>query len=224
MDALVGALGQPRLAGYLRHSGMVPQNAVRLYAWNLEVSSSLWGPLALLEVTVRNAIDAQLRNMFGEDWWAGERDLLSRNERLAAQQTVQKFSQKIRGVTSPDAFVANSTLGFWVGLVGPGQRSLRHYDYETSLWQPGLFRAFPLLPQARRKLLHHELNVLRGLRNRIAHHEPIHHMDIGYLRDLIVRVTGYVEPDVADFVLSVEQVSQALNRREDALSGPPTRV
>lgn len=180
MDALVGALGQPRLAGYLRHSGMVPQNAVRLYAWNLEVSSSLWGPLALLEVTVRNAIDAQLRNMFGEDWW--------------------------------------------VGLVGPGQRSLRHYDYETSLWQPGLFRAFPLLPQARRKLLHHELNVLRGLRNRIAHHEPIHHMDIGYLRDLIVRVTGYVEPDVADFVLSVEQVSQALNRREDALSGPPTRV
>ena len=107
---------------------------------------------------------------------------------------------------------------------GPGQRASRKYDYETILWQPGLFRAFPTLPNARRKLLHHELNVLRGLRNRIAHHEPIHHMDVGYLRNLIVRVTNYVEPSVADFVLSVEQVSQAIGRREIALSMKPTRI
>jgi hypothetical protein len=212
------------MESYLRLADESPQKALRLYAWNLEVSSALWGPLALLEVTVRNTIHLQLSNMFGDDWWRTERGLLNRHEMLAAAQTVQKLSRNASGGIDPDSFVSNSSFGFWVGILGPGQRSSRQHDYETTLWQPGLFRAFPQLPNSRRKLLHHELNVLRGLRNRIAHHEPIHHMDVNYLRDLIIRVTNYVDPSVALFVVSVEQASTAIARREIAMSTRPTRI
>jgi hypothetical protein len=44
-------------------------------------------------------------------------------------------------------------------------------SYNRTLWRPCLKYAFI---NARRQRLHDELNHLRELRNRIAHHEPIH--------------------------------------------------
>jgi hypothetical protein len=44
--------------------------ALRLYVWNIAVSSAFWGPLQVLEVVLRNALHDRLTARFSrEDWW-----------------------------------------------------------------------------------------------------------------------------------------------------------
>ena len=76
--------------------------------------------------------------------------------------------------------VAELSFGFWWSLLG--------HEYNRRLWQPCLRSAFD--GSVRRAQLHSELNELRLLRNRIAHHEPIHGRD---LDQLYVRLLGVAE-------------------------------
>jgi hypothetical protein len=50
-----------RLAHYRAAAGGHDADALALYEWNVELSSALQGPLGIAEVTVRHAIDTQLR-------------------------------------------------------------------------------------------------------------------------------------------------------------------
>ncbi len=78
--------------------------------------------------------------------------------------------------------MAELTFGFW--------RYLLARKHHTDLWVPGLHRAFPNLLDAARKRREAEdrLEHLHFLRNRVAHHEPIHRRtllkDYGELLDL----------------------------------------
>ena len=64
-------LSPARLAPYYVFAGGELAAALRLYAWNVEVSAAFHGPLGVLEVGLRNAIDVELRSLTGRvDWWA----------------------------------------------------------------------------------------------------------------------------------------------------------
>jgi hypothetical protein len=92
-------ISEPRLARYLEHCERVEQVALRLYAWNIEVSSALWGPLSVLEVLIRNAIHNQMRLGRADDWWT--LTYLATKE----QSSVDRAIEKAREVTGydPDA-------------------------------------------------------------------------------------------------------------------------
>jgi hypothetical protein len=53
------------------------------------------------------------------------------------------------------------------------RRYLLSARYEHILWIPALRKAFPHLPNGRRKYVASRVERLHHLRNRIAHHEPI---------------------------------------------------
>ncbi|ELB86058.1 hypothetical protein Rwratislav_46905, partial [Rhodococcus wratislaviensis IFP 2016] len=59
-------------------------------------------------------------------------------------------------------------FGFW--------RFLHSRSYEATLWTPSLRHAYPHQTPRRRSDVYNHLNTLR---NRIAHHEPIHGPAIG---------------------------------------------
>lgn len=59
-DTIAGHLSAPRLKPYLAAAGSVP-GAMRLYRWNLELSGAIHEALGVVEVTMRNSIDAQLQ-------------------------------------------------------------------------------------------------------------------------------------------------------------------
>ena len=82
--------------------------AIRLYAWNIEVSSAFWGP-------IHNA----LRTGRSDRWWADGVNLAHR-EAASLQATIKRLSGRTGHEPSPDEVVAASTFGFWVGLTGPG--------------------------------------------------------------------------------------------------------
>jgi hypothetical protein len=59
--------------------------------------------------------------------------------------------------------IAELTFGFWPSLIS------KHFH---PLWSASLHKAFPYA-HAPRRAVHLRLEVIRRLRNRIAHHEPI---------------------------------------------------
>jgi hypothetical protein len=65
--------------------------AIRLYAWNIEVSSAFWGPIGVLEVMLRNRIHNALRTGRSDRWWADGVNLAHR-EAASLQATIKRLS------------------------------------------------------------------------------------------------------------------------------------
>src|SRR5882724_5116542 len=65
---LIQTIGPARFAPYLRACRNDATTALDLYVWNLQVGASFYGPLAIFEVTVRNALHRELAALFGPTW------------------------------------------------------------------------------------------------------------------------------------------------------------
>lgn len=210
-------LSAARFGRYLEHAGGHADIASRLVAWNAEVTSAFWGPIAALEVFVRNAVHDAMRRDRRDDWWNDPTVCSMPRERYAIDGAVRTLER--RGVSDPDAdrVVAATSLGLWVGLTDAGVPRHPHLSYETALWQPRIAGAFPHRGSVRRKQLHRMLDEVRRLRNRLAHHEPVHDQALERVRDDIVRLAGFVDPDAASYVAQAHRIDDALARRDLAL-------
>jgi len=162
-------LSAPRLAPYVGACGGDARKAVRLYTWNVEVSSAFWGAVHVLEVALRNAEHEQMAARYGRpDWWNdGTVYLHAVMQKQLAQAKVDasKAAHKNQRAAMPDDVVAALTFGFWSGLLGPGGS----LQYETQFWQPFLKNAFRRYAGSR-AALHRDVDSLRLFRNRLAHH------------------------------------------------------
>ena len=61
------------------------------------------------------------------------------------------------------------------------------------------------------------------LRNRIMHHEPIHHRDLRADHRKVYRILGYLSPELAAVATGLDRVPDVLRRRVDVCRGrhPP---
>ncbi|WP_115727732.1 hypothetical protein [Actinomyces culturomici] len=214
-------IGEARLAHYLERYNGNEALALRLYMWNLELSSAFWGPLSLLEVALRNQLQGSLRpHTLGGAWLESH---LCTRERVALDRALLDLERS--GIDEPtdDDLVASLSLGFWVGLLTPGQPRDRDLNYETVLWRPYLSTAFPHMPAEMgsypsRRRLHAELDTIRKFRNRIAHHEPVWRGNHRQMLDLIVAVAGYMDADMAAFLESTHRVDEVIGRMRVAVA------
>ena len=162
--AIPGILSIDRYSTYLAACSGDRAQAVRLYAWNVAMSAALWGGFNVMEVALRNAMHEQLAKLARrEDWWNGQVPLFP-YERQRVTDVVQEMTREKGAALKPGHVVADLTLGFWVKLLANG--------YHQRLWVPALQYAFPNIKGLRRDL-HRDLERLRKLRNRVAHHEPV---------------------------------------------------
>jgi hypothetical protein len=203
------AFSPARLAPYLAVTRGDQAAAMRLYCWNVETSAAFYGPLQCLEVTLRNALHAQLCRSFGRpDWWTAAQ--LAGGGRRGIDRAMEKLRK--RGVRHPsaDAVVAELTFGFWVSLLS--NRSHRQF------WVPALHRAFPGYPGPRREL-HAEMCEVLELRNRVMHHEPIHHRALHKDHERVFRLLGRLSPECAALARELDRVPEVLARRGDVCAG-----
>jgi hypothetical protein len=98
-------------------------------------------------------------------------------------EAVEELKKDRRGV-SPGRVVAELKFGFWVGLLGP------HYD--ATLWRKCLYPAFLAAGGRPRKTVHGRFNAIRRFRNRIAHHEPIFHLQPIKTHQEIIEAIGWM--------------------------------
>lgn len=211
-------LSVERFGTYLRKAGSDRDKAARYYSWNIEVSGAFWGPLHVLEIATRNAMQRQLASRFArDDWWKVPRLQLTKINTDSIEAAAKKARTTARAQQRsavPGDVVSGLMFGFWTALAGKGGS----LQYESKLWNPVLKHAFPHY-LGNRANLHAQLDEIREFRNRIAHHEPIVWRNPAGMRSKILTVAGYIDPDVANYIDKSDRISICLSREASALSG-----
>lgn len=198
-----------RFSAFLGASNQNVSIAENLYIWNIQVSAAFWGGFHILEITLRNVIHEKFREHANvEEWW--DTDLpIHDGDRGSIQEAVAKVYEDKRSPT-PGHVIAELNLGFWVGLFAN--------NYHSALWKGRLEHVFPNF-SGQRKELHVDLERLRKLRNRIAHHEPIHDRDLRIDFGTLCAVIGYIDRDVSRLVRSLSKVEAIIETKNEALAG-----
>jgi hypothetical protein len=169
-------LTRERLAGYLQDCQGDLASALTLYEWNAHAAAAVMTTTGLVEVVVRNAIDKSLVSWAAvrhpnQSWFdavgldaQGEKGLSKARSRVRHPRSHAEDHGKV---------IAELSFGFWRYLVAS--------RYLTALWIPALHEAFPGgHPDLgiRRRQVDQRLQSLLYVRNRAAHHEPIHRRNL----------------------------------------------
>lgn len=201
------ALSAERLTPYVRATNGSLAEAVRLYEWNLAVSGALYEALGILEVVLRNALSEQLAAHHGTlagHWYDAPLGVLSvqaTDDIGAARNRVVK----LRRGESPGRVIAELNFGFWKFLLAR--------RYEATLWTGYLRHAFPNLRPQNRATVYGALDALHTLRNRIAHHEPIHKRNLSTDMLTIYRVLDWIDPEVRAWAIGLSRLQPLITAR-----------
>lgn len=187
--SLVALLGWARANVYLAEASGDAVRAGELYMWSTQVSGALHAQLSYVEIALRNAIDPVLASWnaaqpgFGRDWTSEHgtatplygllKDSLSvarKNAEKESQRRPHSHSRHNAPVTHDD-MIAQLMFGSWVKLVHSTDGSTR----QANLWAAAIHRAFPNVPSidSERVRLGRQLESMRRLRNRVAHHDNL---------------------------------------------------
>ncbi|GAA1256084.1 hypothetical protein GCM10009609_19070 [Pseudonocardia aurantiaca] len=82
--------------------------------------------------------------------------------------------------------------------------------YHRPLWVPTLNQAFPGVT---RRVLHEDFQKILGLRNRIMHHEPIHHRHLQADHDTVYRLLAHLSEEMVHELAARDGVPNLLARR-----------
>lgn len=214
------SLSDERFSRYLNHYRGRREYALRLYAWNLQMSAAMWVPISILEVALRNAIHQQLTAKAGrEDWWESKYTHLLEKDKAKIQESIDSLNRRNINNPSPGQVVANSSFSLWVGLLDAGIPRNRVLSYETTLWQPRLIHAFNSLdPHIKRKQVHSKAREILHVRNRIAHHDPIFPSPIDTLLDSIDYLALAMGNSTLEFIEATSCARSVLAMKRQAIT------
>lgn len=197
------ALSLPRFLPYSQACAGDIGAALELYWWNLEVSAGFYAPLHCLEVGLRNALHNELMRQFDRpDWWV-VCGLPESGSRLV-DEAVHTLRPATGRRPTADDVVAALSFGFWISLLSRGN--------EQTLWRPALHRAFRPGYRGPRAPLHRNFEHMRRFRNRIMHHEPIHHRHLQADLDRIHELVGFLSPGMASELRRVDVLPAIMAR------------
>lgn len=218
VDRLAARLSAPRLGPYLQAAGGSTRLALRLYRWNIELSAATYEVLHLTEVTLRNAIDEQLRRWntsqkcadhtatHQSEWLLDPSPLLSRLAGTDINRARERLSRATPAgtVIGHDDVLAALGFGTWRYLLPDRDRGRQR------LWEGAIQYAFPHRSTEPR-ILTYQADVVYRLRNRIAHLEPIGkpaHVLASF--DSMRAIIRAIDPVVEEWMTSWQRVSSVL--------------
>ena len=223
---ILGLAGSARFAPYLREAHGDIDRARELYLWAADLAGALFSTIAFVEVGLRNAMDRRLRAWndqqgidYGEEWALrkGAAPLLYElvtHKSLASAQNSASEQSRLRPKSHPrrlvaithDDVVSHFMFGTWVYLIKP--RVWNQPLQCQQLWQECLSCAFPYADpsDSGRERLGDQLDRVRKLRNRVAHHENLLSVDIRRrLRDML-GILALIDPKLPDLAMQSNRV------------------
>lgn len=209
--ALERSVGVDRLAGYAATVGGDRVRALDLYLWNTSISAACFEDLCLLEVALRNACHGRLREWHDAQGhttpWYFTTELQPRHMADIAQ--ARQRVQQGRNDETEGRVISELMFGFW--------RLLHTKVYEHTLWKDVLRFAYPHQPAADRAQVYERLDHINTLRNRIAHHEPVHRstigrtsLDLAVIHTELQDVLGWIDKDLHAWLLAESRVPRLL--------------
>lgn len=212
LSHIVATLTRARLSKYLKVTDNDVQRALHLYILNTKISAAVMADLHYIEIALRNKFDRVLAEKFGQNWFENS-DFLSLLSKRPYSETSLKKAKDAAGKHWPKnkalpwgKVIAELTFGFWLQLTDS--------NLEHELWVPCLYKAFAPRKAPKRSIFNQQLENLRQLRNRVAHHEPIFHLDLLYSYHCIMDVGQLLCPTTArmmDQTSTVKRLAIDLN-------------
>lgn len=219
IQAVKNSLSLPRIGTYeaaLDSAGnpITSRQALHLYAWNAQVSAALMAPLHICEVVVRNAVSDALEAVYGQNWPRSVGFEQSLPAPHSGYSQLKDVRAACRAHNTTGKVIPELKFVFW--------QKMFTARYDNRLWAPHMARIFPGLPQGPnspraigqyRLAVYNELDHIRTLRNRIAHHEPIFARN---LADDFRRISELIAlrcPITADWMNQNQQVALLIAAR-----------
>ena len=223
---ILSLAGAARFAPYLREAHGDIDRARELYLWAADLAGALFSTIAFVEVGLRNSMDRKLRAWndqqgpeYRMDWALGKGaapllyDLVT-HKSLAVAQNFASEQSRLRPKTHPrrlaavthDDVVSHFMFGTWVYLIKP--RVWNQSQQCQQLWQECLSDAFPYADpsDSGRERLASQLDRVRKLRNRVAHHENLLSVDVRWrLRDML-GILALLDPKLPDLAMQGNRV------------------
>jgi hypothetical protein len=195
------ALATERLDAY-RRDGVDEITTLSRYLLNMALCESLYSPLQLAEIALRNAIHTQLTTRYGgEDWY----DRIPAGHLLGwqSQQILNSKDQlnSSRKPITPGSMVAELHFGFWTAFFNRSHA-------RTGVGHFLSYRVFSHAPVSARGLSQQDSRwqQIRELRNRVFHHERIlHWVDLNQQHLNLLESIKWISP-------ALEEAASALDR------------
>jgi hypothetical protein len=189
-----------------------PSVVLGRYLLNLALCESLYSPLQLCEVALRNSLHAHLSARCGRpDWYDSAGFSLTPWAVEEVAKAKAKITKSNREVTS-GRVVAELHFGFWTSLFEA------HYTQCGGYLPTGIKAVFPYLPKSLHspKGIKSALDRIRALRNRVFHHERIvHFTDLDAQHTLILDVIGWIRPELRQLAAALDRFTTV---RRDGLN------
>jgi hypothetical protein len=162
-----------RMNRYLVACGNNSRKAMTLYRKNLHLSQELFTVISCFEIALRNSINQQYTNLYGNDWLQNSISsggIFDKPACLRAKNVIGKALIKLDKNYTHTKLLAEMDFGFW-----------RYLFAQPQFYAGGqtLLRIFPSKPtstpaiQYNQTFVFNQLEQINTLRNRIAHHEPV---------------------------------------------------
>lgn len=208
-ERVKGTLSSPRLSTYEREASNL-DGALELYLWNANVSGAFFPCLHICEVTIRNAVSEVLFKLHGNQWpWNNGFINTLPNPKYGdnPRRNLQQASAKSSDVNK---VIPELNFVFWQKMF-----TSRHDD---QLWLPHFRTTFPhadvsVAIKVLRSEIYNDLEKIRRLRNRIAHHEPIFSRKLDEDYKAIMKVIGYRCEDTAQWLSLNQNVVSLLDNK-----------
>ena len=209
LRVVAARMSSARWRPYLRWANGDIEAAFELYQWNMKLASSAVHFVGMAEVFVRNAFDLALQEWAlkrGYESWMQPLPLDTRGRSVLDEAMLR--SRFHLGISSRGKVISELPFGFW--------RFLASSRYLTTIWIPSAVRAFPEIREDSRNArvqVEGHLQQLHKLRNRAAHHEPVHHRDLESDFESGVRLVSWISVDAALWMRNQSDLVQVLGER-----------
>jgi hypothetical protein len=206
--AMARTISPERWKTYQIAAGFREELAHHLYLWNAAVGQSFHFPLQTAEVALRNVIHQAMAQLYGASWTCDPscRAIL-RSDGVDSIMKAESRYVKIHAVApSTPQVIASLSLGFWVALLN------KHYN--RTIWSTQMGGAFPHL-KSNETIIHvrRTAKTIQDLRNRIFHQEPLIRHDLSGEYAAILRLIGWICPEMREWTRRLSSVPKVLRER-----------
>ena len=218
--ALQVLLSAARMAPYLQASNGDLGRAADLYLWATELAGALHAQISFVELAVRNAVDPQLSawnvSQSGHASWTnvgaaqGELYTILKNDIKEARRRGERETA-IRAPNHPrhkanvthDDMVAQLMFGSWVKILRP-MSSTESATKQQKLWKDQLHQGFPGADSsdAGRVTVGNQLDTLRYLRNRVAHHDNLLTVNVSNRLNAMLSALSKIDNDYSTLAMA----------------------
>ena len=192
-------LAPERLDAY-RQDGAPPVTTLARYLWNMALCESLYSPLQMAEIALRNSLHQFLTVRYQNPAWYDVITGLPTWQHNQLAEARQKLADAGKPIT-PGRMVAELHFGFWTGFFNKAHA-------RTGLGHALAGKAFPHAPRAERDLrkLDARWKCIRDLRNRVFHHERIiHWTDLESQHTAILEVISWASPELQQMAVALDR-------------------